>query len=110
MDVVMGFDSEPSKFAELRAKTDRQLAALAGDVLERGLAAARGIDVARNGCARERRANAENAFAEALKLLLMVYDLDEPERARLYAKMHDLREMLGADSLPPRPRICTAGA
>jgi hypothetical protein len=110
MDVVMGSDPGFSKFAELRAKTDRQLVALAGDALARGLDAARGLNMARNGCARERRANAEGAFAEAIKLLLMVYDLDQAERARIQAQMHELREILGADSLPARPRIRTAGA
>jgi hypothetical protein len=110
MDVVMSFDSGFSKFAELRAKTDRQLVAMAGDALERGLHAARGIEAARNGCARERRADAEGALAEAIKLLLMVYDFEEAERSQVQARMHELREILGADSLPSRPRIRTAGA
>ena len=88
----MGSTSEFAKFAQLRAKTDRQLVAIIGRQVERSLGAARS-----NDRPQQDRAVAEKAYAEARKLISQVYNLNE--RLRLEARLGELRRTL--DGIPP---------
>jgi hypothetical protein len=81
---------------QLRARTDRDLAALIDHELERGL------DLARTSGGRW--AGAEEAVADAYKLLPKVDNLDE--RLRLERKWQELRAAL--DALADQPRIRAA--
>jgi hypothetical protein len=76
---------EDRKLAELRAKTDRQLVALIGNTLDRGLRFARVLPV-----------EAERAYAEACRLLAAV---PAGERARLDWRMARLRAALHNSSM-----------
>jgi hypothetical protein len=76
--------SASNKLEQLRDKTDRQLAALIGREIDRGL------DLARE---EGRRPRAERAYAEAHRLLPTVYDTDQ--RVRLQFRLDELRDALG---------------
>lgn len=84
--------SEHAKFAELRAKTDRQLIGLISNDLELGLKLAVITYYDDPAFVEQRRARAERAYGEAGKLLPKVYSLSE--RLRLEKKLIELREAL----------------
>jgi hypothetical protein len=77
--------------ANLRARTDRELIAIIDSALERGL----GLQRRRTngGVVNQRRAEAEQAYAEAMKLLPAVYG-SASERLRLEGKLAELRSAL----------------
>jgi hypothetical protein len=94
-----------SEFDRLRAKTDRQLAAIINNELERGLGLAQMDPNTRfAGGADGHLARAERAYSEARKLLPKVYNLSE--RLRLEVKLKNLRETLDAvaERAPARAR------
>lgn len=82
-------DTQSTTLARLRAKTDRQLATIVDAALERGLALVRGQ-------ANGNWAQAEQAHAEAAKLLPLVYELSDPERHRFNSRLAELRSALEA--------------
>ena len=84
-----------SKLAELRAKTDRQLAAVLRSTLDDGLASARASDV-----------EAERVYAEVLVLLPTLRNVTEVERRRLELKLAQLRTLL--DKRPARAMASAA--
>jgi hypothetical protein len=89
-----------SKLAELRVKTDHELVRIINDELELGLRLtliAEGKSSA-HGFHSTEPLLAEKAYAEALKLLLMVED--PSERRRLERKLKQLREALDRPSMP----------
>ena len=97
-----------SKLAELRAKTDQQLARLIENQLERGLRLARIHIVSPSNLARREsaRLSAEQAYSEARKLLFKV---DDPgERRRLEGKLDELREILNTKPAQEQLRVRTA--
>jgi len=103
--------SQALKLAELRAKTDRQLAALIANKLDVGLNFAR---LVADPGARQRWAStdaflakAEHAFSEANTLLPWVDGAGTVERRRLELKLGQLRGLL--DELS-EPRECRAKA
>src|SRR5580765_8345654 len=82
-----------AKLYELRGKTDRQLAALIANRLDRGLAFARAMqeDEGRDW---EFVNYAEGALAEAAKWMPLLEDVPALERRRLEIKAAQLREAL----------------
>lgn len=90
--------TEPSKLAELRARTDRQLVTLIDRRLESGIEAARRLTDRdpRAGfhAGAEAHAHAEKAYEEALLLLPTVDESVEPSRGRLRARLAQLRRLL----------------
>jgi hypothetical protein len=75
-----------SQLAELRARTDRDLAQYVRHRLELGL---------RLASAQSWR-EAEAAYAESAHLLPVVYGLDESEQRLLQAELRHLRDMLNS--------------
>jgi len=75
----------------LRAKTDLELTRLVAGELNLGVRLASGLDG-------QSHIRAEKAYAEAAKLLPVVYHLDQTERQRLESNLKRLRVML--DHLP----------
>jgi hypothetical protein len=73
-----------SQLAELRARTDRELAQYVRHRLELGL---------RLGSVQSWR-EAEAAYAESAHLLPVVYGLDDTEQRLLHAELRHLRDML----------------
>jgi hypothetical protein len=104
--------SELGKFAELRAKTDRQLVALIHKAIETGETIARQASQGVNGNSElvKRQAKAEAACAQAAALLPTVYGLTELERKRLELKLREVRQMLERLRAGERPQVRTAGA
>ncbi len=92
---------ELSKFAELRAKTDRQLVRLVSLELDRGL---------RLAYDRSKRPEAEKLYREARSLLSTVYNLTQRERLCLEASLAKLREALGAGATSRDTQVRQAGA
>ena len=87
----MNHGSEFSKWAELRAKTDRQLAALLDRIL------ARGVRLAMEGAetdAPDLFAHAYKAYAEARRLLPLLRDGAVSERRRLERELVRLGRLL----------------
>jgi len=78
------------KLAELRSKTDRDLARYVGIQLERS----------RNFASAQWWSGAETAYAEALRLLPVICGLDEAERQRFDEMLQELRKTLGGACLP----------
>jgi hypothetical protein len=81
----MSTKTESSKFSELRAKTDRQLAAFVTNRLDAGLRFARFT-----AC----QAEAERSYAEVSALIPWVDGLTMAERRLLESKLERLREVL----------------
>jgi hypothetical protein len=94
----MSDTSRVSKLAELRSKTDRQLAGLIDNALERGFRL--------SGLASE-RAGAERTYAEISTLLTKVED--PAERWRLENKLQRLRAALNDLRPAERPAVKAAG-
>ncbi len=94
--------SETDKYSELRAKTDRQLIVVIDKALRRGLEAARTLSSATrvNGTAARLRDIAGTCYAEAATLLPLVYEIEEPERAALEARLGELRAWLEGTDKP----------
>jgi hypothetical protein len=82
--------STDAKLAELRAKTDVELARYVTNELNHGVRFAAQSN-------HQSRSRAEEAYAEIARLLPIIH-LDESERRRLEAKLQRLRAML--DRLP----------
>jgi hypothetical protein len=97
---------EVAKFARLRAKTDRQLVGIIERDLDHGLRLSRNTDAAFDGNrnSAECRLQVQQAVAEAIQLLPLVYGLSQADRYRLEAKVQQLR-----DSLAAWPKVQTAG-
>ena len=74
------------QLAELRARTDRELARYVRNRLELGL---------RLACAQS-WGSAEAAYAEVAHLLPVIYGLDESEQRLFDAELRQLREMLNS--------------
>ena len=79
--------SAEAKLNELRAKTNRQLASLIGNKLDRGLAFARALDG-------ESVDLAERAFGEANAWMTLLRGATQLERRRLESKLAQLRSAL----------------
>jgi len=77
------------KLAELRARTDRQLAEYVHRRVELGFHLAHA----------QSWASAEAACAEAARLLPLIYGLEESQRRRLEIALEQLRETLDAPCL-----------
>jgi len=83
--------SKETKLAELRAKTDVELARYVSSELNLGVRfAMQSTD--------QSRSRAEEAYTEIARLLPVIHDLCESERRRLEAQLRRLRGML--DQLP----------
>lgn len=91
--------TEFSKLAELRGKTDRQLAEFISRRLDSGLRIA--------GFSAD-RARAEDAFAEASSLFPWVRSLTYAERRLLERKLATLREVLNSLSSDAELKMQTA--
>ena len=83
-----------SQLAELRARTDRELAGYVRHRLELGLCLA----------SAQSWRDAEAAYAESAHLLPVVDGLDESEQRLLYAELRHLREMLDSAEEAPFSR------
>jgi hypothetical protein len=103
MSIPMNTDSQRVKLAALRARTDRQLAALIHHELDSGL------DHAHASLAGERD-RAQRAYTTAHKLLPAIYHLDQSERHQIEAKLRALRALLDGRSAPGGSKARTAGA
>ena len=95
--------SQSFKLQELRAKTDRELAAIIDRELDLALCFA-SLDETQDGAADLLRARTQASLAEAGKLLAGVENLDE--RRRLGTKLQQLHEDL--DRLPSPQQARTA--
>jgi hypothetical protein len=97
---------ELSKFAELRAKTDRQLVALINKRLDAGLGFALQLvemDPRDSwSTLEETRAHAEKAYEEALLWIPTVSGLNHTSLARLRRRLAELRDLLD-DASARRP-------
>ena len=80
-----------SQLAELRARTDRELAGYVRHRLELGLRLA----------SAQSWGDAETAYAESAHLLPVVDGLDESEQRLLHAELRHLREMLDSAEVAP---------
>jgi hypothetical protein len=102
---------ELTRLAELRSKTDRQLARLIDDRLDEGLRYARLLadpDSDLHWISTESfPANARKAYAEARSLLPWVR-VAGTERRRLESKLEDLRELLDESTIRAEMRVQTA--
>ena len=78
------------KLAELRARTDRDLAGLLYRTVEHGFDRLREADYCR----------AEHAYAEALPLLSLVKEFPPRELAEIRARMNELRAQLDEMAAP----------
>jgi hypothetical protein len=76
---------EESKFLELRAKTDRQLVALVGRLIESGI----------SKTVYGRRAPVERILSEAASLLHRIYLISDADRLRLESGLVELESRLG---------------
>jgi hypothetical protein len=83
--------SKEAKLAELRAKTDVELARYVTNELNVGVRLALQSNP-------QSRSRAEETYAEIARLLPVIHALDESERRRLEAQLQRLRGML--DQLP----------
>jgi hypothetical protein len=107
----MGPDMQ--KLAQLRARTDRQLAALISTKLDHGFSYAR-VLAARDSQApwaavMEVHQRAEDAWREAYRLLPALDGIAETERAALRRRTEALRGMLdefAAEALPIKRAAC----
>jgi hypothetical protein len=101
------------KLAQLRARTDRQLAELISARLDRGFAYARVLAArdsqAQGPAARDFELRAENAWREAHNLLPALRGIAETDRAALLRRAGTLREVLdqfAAETVPIRRAAC----
>ena len=97
----MTMKTESSKLSELRAKTDRQLAAFITNRLDAGLRFAR-----RAAC----QVEAERSYAEVTALIPWVEDLTMGERRLLESKLERLREVLNDLSSDAELNVLTASS
>jgi hypothetical protein len=103
----MSNTSNIATLAGLRARTDRELIAIIGSTLERGLELMR-----RNtngGAVEQHRAEAEQAYAEVVKLVRLIYRLRESDRRRLEEGLADLRSTLDTAGGGEAKRVQAAG-
>jgi len=84
--------STEGKLVQLRAKTDRDLAALLGNLVEHGC----------NALARDDYAQAEAAYAEAAKLLPLAQDRSAHDSGALRTRLAELRAELDKVACPCR--------
>lgn len=99
--------SEAVTLASLRARTDRDLIAIISATVERGFYL---LDCESNGSSNEQhRAQAERAYADAAKLLPLVYTLSESERNRLETNLSQLRSALEGTSTRVMDSSCSWG-
>jgi len=105
---------ELTKLAELRSKTDRQLARFINGRLDQGLNYARllahpdsDLDWTNWTSTESFPANARKAYAEARSLLPWV-NVAGTERRRLESKLEDLRELLDESTIRAEMRVQTA--
>ncbi len=86
----------PSKFDELRLKTDRQLIQLANSELDLGLGDAyKALESAENWASAERHYRAaEEAYGEAARLVRLAGDVREDELSLAESRLGHLREVL----------------
>ncbi len=92
----MSNTQEISKLAELRARTDRQLAEIARNTLEKGLvfAQAAGTQGAGRGMANQFLAHAQWSYGQAELLLSMMRDPEQTLRKPLVQKLDTLKGRL----------------
>jgi hypothetical protein len=88
--------AEPSKFDELRLKTDRQLIQLANNELDLGIRDAhQALESAENWASAERHyLLAESAHAQASRLIRLAGGIHEDELSWVESRLEHLREML----------------
>ena len=92
--------SAPTKFFELRSKTNRELVSLIGNQLQRGMALV---------CADDGRVSyelAERALAEVEALLPLLADFDRPAYRRLHVQLAELQEMLHRNTPAMHAHAC----
>jgi hypothetical protein len=82
--------TERMKFAELRAKTDRDLAAL----ISRRVYAMVACLLSETCTSENIRAQAEKVYAEAVALMPRIYDLPAVKRKQLETRLATLRALL----------------
>jgi hypothetical protein len=99
----MGGTSMLSKLAELRLKTDRELAAIIDAELQLGFDFLRQMRSASLDSVETPRVGAEKAHAEAVKLMPLLDDSEE--RQRLERKVRQLREGLDRLAASRKSRI-----
>jgi hypothetical protein len=109
-DMTMNQTAE-AKLNELRTKTDRQLASLISNRLDRGLAFARvleGEDSRRNWSSMDHfLTHAEEALSEASAWMPLLAGASQLQRRRLEFKRTQLRDMLDR-AATPHVRVQTA--
>ena len=96
--------TEQTKLAELRAKTDGELAVL----ISRRLYAAVACLLAPNTPTGRARAEAEGAYCEAAALMPRIYDLPAAKRKQLEARLAKLRTLLDEEETGPDVRAFAA--
>jgi len=96
--------TEQTKLAELRAKTDGELAVL----ISRRLYAAVACLLGPNTPTGSVRAEAETAYCEAAALMQRIYDLPAAKRKQLETRLAKLRALLDEAETEPEERAFAA--
>jgi hypothetical protein len=96
--------TEQIKFAELRARTDRELAAL----ISRRVYAMVACLLSESKVNGNIRAAAERVYAEAASLIPRIYDLPADKRKQLETRLAKLRALLDEEGMRPELRAFAA--
>ena len=96
--------TEQIKFAELRARTDRELAALISRRVYTVVAAL----LSESQVNENIRSEAERVYAESASLLARIYDLPAAKRKQLDARLAKLRALLDEEGMRPELRAFAA--
>jgi hypothetical protein len=96
--------TEEIKFAELRARTDRELVAL----ISRRVYAMVARLLSENQVCGDIRAEAEQVYAESASLIPRIYDLPAAKRKQLDARLAKLRALLDEEGMRPELRVFAA--
>ena len=96
--------TEQIKFAELRARTDRELAALISRRVYTMVAALLSESQVNGNI----RSEAERVYAESVSLIPRIYDLPAAKRKQLDARLTKLRALLDEEGMRPELRAFAA--
>lgn len=96
--------TEQIKFAELRARTDRELAAL----ISRRVYAMVACLLSEGKVNGNIRAEAERVYAEAASLIPRIYDLPAATRNQMETRLAKLRALLDEEGMRPELRAFAA--
>ena len=96
--------TEQIKFAELRARTDRELAALISRRVYTMVAAL----LSESQVNENIRSEAERVYAESVSLIPRIYDLPAAKRKQLDARLTKLRALLDQEGMHPELRAFAA--